>query len=818
MVFKGLRINWGDEMRSPQKKYMAKKSLPKITPVDYETAKKESTFTDYITNDGFSKCNTNLCGNVDQLPSEIGNVIKKLQSKEVSFDRSDENDLNKFRLIYQYTHLPNYINRFTSENVNADLYEFFNKIKTATDFSSIKSAFDLNSTCASYFDYFFSAIKHCQDPNKYPLQHTFWKNLCKYYFPTTSENFGYDDLCNIYNSCGIPFSDTPKHVYFAAYMDQLAINLAKELAKNITTYASTKIGEIFNITEYDKIMGVSRGKHNNIILPAIPTPALELHDPVLEPDSTPDPDPDSDSDSGPDPSHPLNLILYGPPGTGKTYYTLFHAISIIKGVKIEDLEAEAKSQDKKRMSNPKEPSGYELIKEKYGYEDLVKSGQIEFTTFHQSMSYEDFIEGIKPIPESGDIVAKHNNNPKSKSTLFGDGTTTIAKLSRMIYDVKPGLFKQICDKASKSGAFTHPIVLESVIDYFCFDYEKFSSLTEVSRGAKIFSISAINVTKEGRYKSIELKAGTERQSIQLDVIRRDYTDYKTGKIKSAKDIKPSRSSKSAVFGNAELCYGLLQKIKEFEDSKYTEYSKGSIDTSETKNKDNYVLIIDEINRGNVAQIFGELITLIEPSKRLGNAEKMQAILPYSSALKGEPVYFGVPNNLYIIGTMNTADRSVEALDTALRRRFSFEEMMPKPELLEYKEICGVKLSDLLETVNARIVALKDREHQIGHSYFMECKTEKDLKIVFKDKIIPLLQEYFYGDYKKIYYVLGGSKKDREGFVKIESVTKSDIFAVKIEEDYDYDIPEMRYEIQTIDETFDVDKAIGIMMKKETPSE
>ena len=178
-----------------------------------------------------------------------------------------------------------------------------------------------------------------------------------------------------------------------------------------------------------------------------------------------------------------------------------------------------------------------------------------------------------------------------------------------------------------------------------------------------------------------------------------------------------------------------------------------------KDNDNkYVLIIDEINRGNVSQIFGELITLIEPDKRLGNENELTAKLPYSQE------EFGVPNNLYIIGTMNTADRSVEALDTALRRRFSFEEMMPNPSLLNTVTIHGlsVGLEDLLNVINQRIVLLKDREHQIGHSYFMKCKDLADLKAVFKNNIVPLLQEYFYGNYYNIGLVLG------EEFVKKEN--------------------------------------------------
>lgn len=171
---------------------------------------------------------------------------------------------------------------------------------------------------------------------------------------------------------------------------------------------------------------------------------------------------------------------------------------------------------------------------------------------------------------------------------------------------------------------------------------------------------------------------------------------------------------------------------------------------------NYVMIIDEINRGNISQIFGELITLIEDTKR-----GMEAALPYSREM------FSVPPNLYIIGTMNTADRSLAILDTALRRRFEFAEMLPEPALLSH-DCDGIDLCEMLTAINQRIEYYYDREHTIGHAYFMENGVSIDsvdkLKKIFKSRIIPLMQEYFFDDYEKIMLILNDDKKYR--FIRV----------------------------------------------------
>ena len=365
---------------------------------------------------------------------------------------------------------------------------------------------------------------------------------------------------------------------------------------------------------------------------------------------------------------PLNQILFGAPGTGKTYNTKKIAVEIINGSKVRTRE------------------GINLE-----YEALVNAKQIVFTTFHQSLSYEDFIEGIKPDENIGDIT----------------------------YNVKDGIFKQLCKSASlkpvKSDNFEE--VYQKLLD------EIDSSEENKLELKTLVYFKEFTIYKNSR-NNIRFQASTE--SGYEGVIRKDFIEHylKTGE---ALDW----SSQMKALGKY-----IIEKFN---------YQK-----TESTKIENHVLIIDEINRGNVSAIFGELITLLEEDKRHGNKEQTEVILPYYNDK------FSVPNNVYVVGTMNTADRSVEALDTALRRRFSFTEMQADPQLLSQSGYTDVDLEKLLTVINERIEFLIDKDHQIGHSYFMEIENLNDLKITFKDKIIPLLEEYFYGDFGKVGLVLGGN--------------------------------------------------------------
>ncbi|EAL3014129.1 endonuclease, partial [Campylobacter coli] len=402
---------------------------------------------------------------------------------------------------------------------------------------------------------------------------------------------------------------------------------------------------------------------------------------------------------------PLNQILYGSPGTGKTYHTIDKALEII-------------SKEEKIQI----PSEDDRINRKKIFDEYVKNGQIVFTTFHQSYGYEEFVEGIKPI------IDNDENSQEVK------------------YDVKDGIFKELCDKSLKNYILSMQNENEIDLDKLIFEFANYINQDFLNKGNEFplenkVSIKKILLNFKDEYRSFSLGGSIKSpQSLTIDIIKRDYLNFKNKKILSFKDIKPKYDSQSDYHGNAIYYFMFYNKLKEFEN---IQNEKFKIKKEILKS---YIIIIDEINRGNVSKIFGELITLIEPSKRIGEKEELKVTLPYSGK------EFGVPKNVYIIGTMNTADRSITSLDTALRRRFEFIEMMPDVSKLSM-DCEGINLQELLKAINTRIEYLLDREKTIGHAFFISVENLEDLKKVFKNKIIPLLQEYFYNDYALIYAVL-----------------------------------------------------------------
>ena len=253
-----------------------------------------------------------------------------------------------------------------------------------------------------------------------------------------------------------------------------------------------------------------------------------------------------------------------------------------------------------------------------------------------------------------------------------------------------------------------------------------------------------------RYKDLQAQEGR----IEFITFHQSY-----GYEEFIQGIKPS------VNNNGQVVYNVENGI-----------FKAFCDKAKDK-KNNYVFIIDEINRGNVSKIFGELITLIEEGKRISAEDSNQGMtvkLPY----KGEE--FGVPDNVYILGTMNTADRSLVQLDAALRRRFRFIEMMPDYTLLE-TDAEKINVQNLLKEINKKIREKVDREHQIGHSYFIGIKKEAELKAVFKNEIIPLLQEYFYEDYDNIKAVLDGQNfMNENGDICLDDIDFKTMYSGKVD--------------------------------------
>ena len=457
-----------------------------------------------------------------------------------------------------------------------------------------------------------------------------------------------------------------------------------------------------------------------------------------------------------------NTILYGPPGTGKTYHTAVYAVAIIENKLLDDVKNENYGDVLERFNKYK------------------ADGLVEFTTFHQSYGYEEFIEGIKPIL---DADSEEQSDVK--------------------YTIEDGLFKAFCNKSSV------PIAKKANREL---GLNKTPTIWKVSLWS-----TGDNPTRAECLENGHIRIGWDDYGAEITedtdfseqggkkVLNAFISRMKIGDIVFSCYSSTTIDAIGVVTGDYEWCgeqyedglnrrrkvnwivKGINEDIVDINGGSTmtlsTVYRLNHIALSDAmaiiekylphtvEEKKNHVFIIDEINRGNISKIFGELITLIEPSKRLGQAEGMKAKLPYSQQL------FGVPDNVYIIGTMNTADRSIATIDTALRRRFSFKEMMPDATVLNGISIEDISVADMLARMNKRIAVLYDREHTIGHAYFIPLRdnpTIEQLAEIFENAIVPLLQEYFYEDYEKIRLVLGDNNK--------ENVEEQ--FIVVVENDYE----------------------------------
>ena len=451
----------------------------------------------------------------------------------------------------------------------------------------------------------------------------------------------------------------------------------------------------------------------------------------------------------------LNTILYGPPGTGKTYQTVNYAVSIIENEPLENV--------KKR--------GYEIVLEQY--KKYKKEGLIEFVTFHQSYGYEDFVEGIKPVLQEDE-----------------------AEGSALEYRLVPGVFRKFCEKAAQPVVQAEDFKLnadptiwkvslggtgDNEIRRDCMDHghirigwdtygEDIEAEEQFADGGKAILNAFYNKMRIG---DLVLSCYSETTIDAIGIVTGGYEWHEEyNRFKRVRPIqwlvKGIREDITAINNgsNMTLSTGYRLNISLNDVMELIRRNRPVASLPEGK-KENHVFIIDEINRGNISKIFGELITLVEESKRIGKDEELRVRLPYSQKV------FGVPDNVFLLGTMNTADRSIAILDTALRRRFSFVEMQPDLTPLEGVEVEGINISEMLRRMNERIMILYDREHTIGQSYFIPLRdtpTIDCLAGIFKNSIVPLLQEYFFDDYDKIRLVLADNQKPEE----LQFITKLDM--------------------------------------------
>lgn len=393
---------------------------------------------------------------------------------------------------------------------------------------------------------------------------------------------------------------------------------------------------------------------------------------------------------------PINQILYGPPGTGKTYNTVLEAAKIVTG------------------------------NENISYDEALKvfnenlHNQIEFITFHQNYSYEDFIQGLRPDTENGNSLT---------------------------FEKKDGVFKRIADRALKNleaankapDELSNETMFEKALEIFKDSILDTEDKYQINEAVYIFEVD----DEAFRYTG----SNWEKHANGIRMKFADLKEFYRNNVRTRKDIKSLDTISGLANQHATYYLLVYEAILKFLPTK--------LDYKVEVDRKNYVIIIDEINRANISRVFGELITLIEEDKRSHGKIPMRVSLPSGDS-------FTVPSNLYIIGTMNTADKSISLLDIALRRRFEFIPMYPDSKLV------GDNSPTVLETINKEIVSRKGYDFTIGHAYFMG--EDYTLEKTINNKVIPLLLEYFMNDEKEVATILKAANIETEGWpMKLKTV-------------------------------------------------
>ena len=436
--------------------------------------------------------------------------------------------------------------------------------------------------------------------------------------------------------------------------------------------------------------------------------------------------------------HPLNTILYGPPGTGKTYATFRRCVEIC-------------DQTQEKLTR-------ERIRSRY--DELVRERRVEFITFHQSYGYEEFVEGLRPETEGAGVGFRLEVRDGVLKRIADRARSAPAAdpLKRRFFKMELR-DQEVFDECMKDGCVrfdgfgdqdwsdprygTYDAVINRIPKLYPKheDTKRWWNSTSIATFRGLVNRDDIVVVPEGKgkYRAVGEIVGDYQYDSESSWPHRRAVRWlwmAAGKSRPVGDFQNRRLGGQRVHElAADRPEGLLKYL------------------GKETNPPPYVLVIDEINRANIAKVMGELITLLEEDKREGADNEIAVTLPHSEGR------FTLPANLHVLGTMNTADRSIALLDTALRRRFVFEEMTPKldPALFPGTESTGVDLPKALGAMNDRLEWLLDRDHLIGHAWFLDAKSRQEVDEVMRRKVIPLIAEYFYDDWEKVRAVLGGTE-------------------------------------------------------------